>query len=298
MTEITRNRNDRNVTEDWPPSSDVNILCERAAGSFIFASTIIKFVESVYHQPPERLALLTSSPEDTAHEGASGIDALYTEILEHSLGSEDEEGLQLFRSAIGAALLTFKPLSRSGLSDLLHGMGTPTSFSAVLNSLPSLLLVPESPEDLVHVIHKSFPDFLTDPRRCQNQHFFVDPSVYHIEILLFCLNLMEERLKRNICSLDDYATLSKVKDLSARKKAYIGELLEYACHFWVNHLVKTPSNGPHVERVQNTINKFFRRHLLHWIEVLSLTGNLDTGVSALHNIQQWYALVSCTLCMI
>ena len=116
--------------------------------------------------------------------------------------------------------------------------------------------------------------------------------VYHAEISLSCLNLMRERLIKNICKLDDHAVLSKVTDLSARQKDYIGNALEYACCFWTKHLLMIPSSSSYVDEVQKLIDKFFTTCLLHWIEVLSLTGNLNVGVHALNNIQQWYILVS------
>ena len=50
-----------------------------------------------------------------------------------------------------------------------------------------------------------------------------------MEILFFCLNLMKQKLKKNICNLDDYAILSEVEDLSARQQGHIGDTLEYAC---------------------------------------------------------------------
>ena len=77
LTETAKNRSHCNVTEDWPLSSDVDILCEKAAGLFIYASTVIKFVASRHHQPPKRLATLISLPQNTTHEGESGIDSLH-----------------------------------------------------------------------------------------------------------------------------------------------------------------------------------------------------------------------------
>ena len=103
---------------------------------------------------------------------------------------------------------------------------------------------------------------------------------------------MKERLKRNICNLDDHAVLSQVKDLSACRKDNIGDALEYACRFWTKHLLGIPSNSSHVEEVQKAINKFFTTHLLFWIEALALTGNFDVGVYAMNDVDQWYALVS------
>ena len=132
-----------------------------------------------------------------------------------------------------------------------------------------------------------------DPIRCKDKRFLVEPAVHHTEILLSCLRLMRERLKKNICKLDDYTILSEVDDLPVCQKDYIGDALEYACHFWTKHLLEVPSNSSHVKEVQEEIDKFFTTCFLYWIEVLSLTGNLNVGVYALKNIQQWYMLVSC-----
>ena len=301
LTEVAKNRSHRNVTEDWPLPSDIDILCEKASGLFIYASTAVKFVASQHHQPSKRLALLVSLPQSTVREGNSGIDSLYTEILRQAyldLGPDDQnpdnqEVYHCFRSVVGAVLLAFNPLSMESLSLLLHGFDTPADISTTLNSLHSLLLVPEGIEDPIHAFHKSFPDFLLDPKRCQDTRFFVDPLIHHVEILLSCLHLMEERLKRNICNLDGIGYLSSVSDLSARRKKYIGGGLEYACQFWTRHLLESPSSGSDSEKVQKAIDKFFTTYLLFWIEVLVLMGSLGVGIYSINDIQQWYSLVSC-----
>jgi hypothetical protein len=267
---------------------------------FIYASTVVKFVASRYHQPPKRLNLLVSLPQNTAREGEFGINSLYTEILKQAycdLGPDDQnpdnqEVYCCFRTVVGAVLLAFNPLSMKSLSYLLRDFDTPSDISTALNPLHSLLLVPEGTEDSIHVLHKSFPDFLMDPKRCQDPRFFVDPSVHHMEIVVSCLHLMEERLKRNICNLDDCADLSDANCLSACRREYIGEGLEYACQFWTKHLLKSPSSGPDAEKVQKAIDKFFTTHLLFWIEVLIIMGNLDASVYSINDIQQWYTLVS------
>ena len=104
---------------------------------------------------------------------------------------------------------------------------------------------------------------------------------------------MEQRLKRNICDLDDYTVLSDVDNLSARRKKHIGDGLEYTCQFWTKHLVECPSSNCDTEKVQKAIDKFFTTHLLSWIEVLIIMGSLDVSVHSINDIQQWYTLVSC-----
>ena len=163
LAETAKNRSYCDVTEGWPLSSDIDILCEKAAGLFIYASAVIKFVASRHHQPSERLAILISLPQNTAYEGEYGIDSLYTNIPRHAYHDmtpdnqklESQEAYRRFRSAVGAVLLAFNPLSMRSLSDLLDDSNAPPHIYTTLASLNSLLLVPDGIEDSIHVFHKS-----------------------------------------------------------------------------------------------------------------------------------------------
>ena len=292
LSSIAKNRSDCDFGQDWPSSSDIDILCEKAGGFFIYASTVIKLVMSKSRTPGEQLDRIISVPQSTAHEGRSGIDLLYTQVLEQAVDdvdADDKEVYSRFKTVVGMVLLASNPLPVKALSDLL-GV---TNISTTLRSLHSLLLVPDPDrtDDPVRIFHKSFPDFLTDPTRCTDQRFCIEPSIYHREILISCLKVMKARLKRNICQLDD-RVLEEVKDLSARKAAYIGDGLEYACRFWTNHLAGTTSSSHGIEEVDKAIEEFFTTCFLFWIEVLSLTGNLDVGVYAMNKIEEWYTAVS------
>ena len=293
LASLAKDRSDLDLTEDWPSSSDITILCKKAAGFFIYASTVVKFVASEGDLPTERLSLITSLPQSTVEEGRSGVDELYTKVLQQAFSNvytENSQRCLRFRTVVGTVLLIFNPLSIKALSELL-GLNAQHVHNT-MHSLHSLLLVPESTEDPIQTFHKSFPDFLMDPARCEDRRFLVEPEGHHAEIVLGCLRLMGKRLKRNICNLGDYAVLSEVNDLSSQQKAYIGNALEYACKFWTKHLLEIPSSSPHIEEVQKAIDKFFMVDLLHWIEVLVLMGNLGVGVYAMNDIEQWYNLVS------
>ena len=65
LTSITKHRSDGGPREEWPSSSDISILCDKAAELFIYAATVVKFVVSSHHQPSRRLALLVSLPHST-----------------------------------------------------------------------------------------------------------------------------------------------------------------------------------------------------------------------------------------
>ena len=288
LASLAKTRSDCDFREDWPSSNDIKILCMQAGGLFIYASIVVKFVASEYHPPQERLAsIITSPPQCT-------VDQLYTSILQgafHNVDADDSQRYICFRAVVGAVLLIFNPLSIKSLSELLRFH--PSYIRATMRPLHSLFLISDSTDDPIHTFHKSFLDFITDPVRCKDELFFVEPTVHHKEILLSCLHLMGKRLKKNICNLDDHVVLSEVEDISACWRDHIGDALEYACHFWAKHLMEIPSSGPHVEEVQTAIDKFFTSCLLFWIEVLSLMKNLNVGIYALNDIQRWYTSVSC-----
>src|ERR1700743_1066249 len=144
LTEIAKARSDWSFAEDWPSSSEIDVLCAKAAGFFIYASTVVKFMASKSRVPTEQLDLIVSSPQGTTHEG-KGIDLLYTQVLDQAVDDVDaddgdvDEIHSCLRTVVGAALLVFNPLSVGALSDLLKLSSIPTA----LRSLHSLLLVPD-----------------------------------------------------------------------------------------------------------------------------------------------------------
>jgi hypothetical protein len=114
LTSLVKNRSDLDLTEDWPSPSDIKVLCKKAAGFFIYASTVVKFVASDVYSPPERLSLIVSLPESTIEEGRSGVDQLYTQILQQAFSGVhpgDSQQYLRFQTVVGAVLLLFNPLS-------------------------------------------------------------------------------------------------------------------------------------------------------------------------------------------
>ena len=170
LADLAENRSDCDSTADWPSSSDIEILCKKAAGFFIYTSTVVKFIDSKTDSPTKRLGLIASLLQSTVEEGRSGVDQLYTKVLEQAfcdVHTDNRQGYSHFQAVVGAVLLIFNPLSINGLSELL-GCDT-YHIHSTIRSLHSLLLVPDSTEDPVHIFHKSFPDFLLDSAHFQDK---------------------------------------------------------------------------------------------------------------------------------
>ena len=278
----------RRGLDDWPTKEQLDLLCERTAGLFIYAVATIKFIDKQNGNPRKRLDLLLHSPESSVHEGKTRLkanttlDLLYMTILQEAFSSNDPEDDPIVRSVFGAVILAANPLSPSTIA-LLLGLD-PEDVLPLLSSAHSLLVLQEHTDHPVRPFHKSFPDFITNPTRCTNQRFYVSPSDHHMELLVGCLKLMDQRLEKNICMLPDSVTNSEVPDLKERAELYIDHTLQYACESWHKHIDRHTTCTPEVTSI---LHHFLEKRFLFWLEVLSVLGTLRNAVDALAMAAKW-----------
>jgi WD40 repeat protein len=267
--------------DDWPTTQQLDRLCERAAGLFIYAMATVKFIDD--HDPRERLDLLLQSPESSAREGETELmenatlDSLYTSILQRAFGNKGPEDDRKLRSVLGTVVFVANPLSPSAIATLLNS-NTGAVFSR-LSSIHSLLILQKDVNVRVLPFHKSFPDFITNPTRCINKRFYISPSDHHLELLVGCLNLMGRRLEENMCGLPDAVTNDEVDNLDEKVRLSIDGGLKYACESWHKHLVdECTARAP---EVSSALHRFLGEKFLCWLEVLSVLGSVGEAVDAL-----------------
>ncbi|KAJ7899486.1 hypothetical protein B0H14DRAFT_2331737 [Mycena olivaceomarginata] len=71
-----------NIPKPWPPTAISNFLVDKSSGYFIYASTIIKFIDDEDSRPTERLALVQNLvPDSDSDRPFAALDQLYTQIL-------------------------------------------------------------------------------------------------------------------------------------------------------------------------------------------------------------------------
>ena len=150
LAEVAKTRSDCDLTEDWPSSSEIDVLCEKAAGFFIYASTVVKLVTSRHRAPTEHLERIISLPQNTVHEGRSGIDLLYSQVLEQAVADlgtdneDDEEIHRRFKAVRGHSQISWEcpaspPPSIPSIPFSLFQMAKKTpSISSTSHSLTSL----------------------------------------------------------------------------------------------------------------------------------------------------------------
>ncbi|KAJ7074564.1 hypothetical protein C8F01DRAFT_1043818, partial [Mycena amicta] len=54
----------------WPPEEDLDLLVRKASGQFIYAATVLKFVDDEYSDPQERLRLILNADPSSDEESA------------------------------------------------------------------------------------------------------------------------------------------------------------------------------------------------------------------------------------
>ena len=264
----------RGGLDGWPTREDVNLLCERSAGLFVYAMATIRFINYKNYDPKRQLDLLLRSPESSTLEGKTRfnakttLDSLYTSILREAFRENEPENERKVRSILGAVVLAVNPLSPSTISTLL-GFDI-VDVSLRLSSAHSLLTLQDNIDHPVRPFHKSFPDFIVDPARCTNPRFRVRPPDQHTELLFGCLELMNRELEQNMCKLPDGATNLEVDNLKEKTERHIGRALQYACKSWHKHLVH--AIPAHTSDVVLVLQQFLEKKFLFWLEVLSILG--------------------------
>jgi hypothetical protein len=286
FAELARRRRGLN---DWPTEEQLDLLCKRAGGLFVYAVATVRFINHKKKSPRKQLDRLLRSPESSAFEGKTRftenatLNSLYTSILEEAFGDDYPEDDPEVRSVLGAVILAANPLSPSAIATLLD-FDVEEVFLH-LSSVHSLLILEEDVDQPVRPFHKSFPDFIVDPTRCINSRFRVSPPDQHTELLVGCLKLMDQSLEQNMCELPDGVLNSEVNGLKERAKQYIHQGLQYACRLWHKHLVAA---GPsHTPEIASLLHRFLEGKFIFWLEVLSVLGATREAVDALEAAGGW-----------
>ncbi|KAK7000625.1 NACHT domain-containing protein [Favolaschia claudopus] len=171
----------------WPGDEIVEQFVERSSGHFVYASTVIKFIDDKDWNPEERVRVIRGIEREPvlATSPFSALDRLYTGIL-----SDVPNRACLLRIlAIIAAGLQLSPAHMGQLLEL-----EPTNIRTTLRRLHSLINVPalvidglgrfqsaSTSEETVTVHHASFLDFLNDPVR--SAQFCFDRAARHSLVL-------------------------------------------------------------------------------------------------------------------
>ncbi|KAF9531513.1 hypothetical protein CPB83DRAFT_108404 [Crepidotus variabilis] len=176
----------RYIPSSWPATEVLETLVKKSSGQFIYASTVTKFVESMYHRPADRLeVVLGVHPSlNSGNMPFAELDALYT----HIFSTVQDIG---YTMDIIAAIFILDDdddcLSSANIDDLLSFK--PGETEMCLSQLASVIECSSDTGEII-VLHASLPDWLFDYRRAGQ--FFIHREHFLVKFLRQGLSHMQQ----------------------------------------------------------------------------------------------------------
>ncbi|KAF7976476.1 hypothetical protein HWV62_6745 [Athelia sp. TMB] len=289
VRELKRIRRFYDISLKWPSNGDIQSLSRLSSGLFIFAATSIRVIqEPAYGDPIKQMenllhntALLES--ELSPHRR---LDQLYLQVLADAYPTISVALAERLRTVLGTIVLAQNPLSLTCLQQLLGQALNETldirSIRQTLSQVHSVILVPAEDTGIIKFLHPSFFDFITNRDRCTDLRFLLDKDAHHMFIACACLQTMNS-LRRNICGLPTHPPLNdEIIDLSQRIESTISPHLQYACLHWATHVKLATFSG----QLPDLLTQFCSKHLLHWVEVVSLLHDLKNQLILLDEVRR------------
>ncbi|KAJ7754642.1 hypothetical protein DFH07DRAFT_743774 [Mycena maculata] len=160
------------VPPPWPSREVVETLVQKSSGYFIYASTVIKFVDDKDFRPTERLDIVmgSASSEPGDESPFLALDQLYIQILSQTRPAARPRLLRILAAIFSKLGLQIRHIEQ--LLELKRG-----DIRLAFRSLHSVLEAPKEADFQIHFHHASFGDFLSNP--AHSGEFYVNPVRYH-----------------------------------------------------------------------------------------------------------------------
>jgi len=270
----------RNGIENWPTATQLDLLCTRAAGLFVYAAATIRFLDGDDDDtlPSEQYTIIAHSPDDTVHEGTVegthgglSLDSLCLTVLQASFRDNDDEDDAIVRSILATTVLVTRPLSPSTIAGLT-GLEV-REVTSGLQSIRSLVRLDQH----VRPFHKLLSDLLTSPTRCADKRFYISPGKYHSDIARNCLRLMNEALEDSIPP--------QTHTMNSDAEHLFGETaLGYACISWHVHLTEARED---ITALIPALRQFLEEKFVVWVKVFGTPGAAVGPTLVLNKIIPW-----------
>jgi hypothetical protein len=325
------------LEREWPGEEEMEGLCVKASGLFIWAVTATKFIRAQIDADGSEC--LDDVLDELNTKGMGDINALYHIILKRTCPDHDW-AFERFRRIVGCILALQEPLCLVALKDLLNlrkpNTNRPADVKHFIRRLRTVLVVgtDEINDKTIPRLHKSFIEFITSEHA---ERFRVNMVASNQELAVQCLRQLNG-LTRDMCEIEHLAAFNNdIQDLPTRIDRHFPPELRYACRCWSLHLPQEAKEKPssrikgagagakqrrknadndntmyHERSSRNTkgaaealterttegfvvpasckllalLQDFLNKHLLHWMEAMSLFGD-RTVILLLERAARW-----------
>ncbi|KAG8723865.1 hypothetical protein FRC09_001444 [Ceratobasidium sp. 395] len=267
--------------EGWPDEADMHQLRDSSSGLFIWARTACNLIQQSF-SPSNTMKQIIEGKR--SKDAKKAIGEIYTTALNEGLGVTHDNA-EVIQLCIGAIILTGsrRPLPDTALAAMLTSRVELHMLSRVISRLASVLYRDHT--SAVRVLHQSFSDYMIED--CPKE-YRINIAVQNAELAASCLEIMLQGLRFNICHLGDSCIMNRdVPNLQDRINRSIKPELLYSCIYWPTHLIQQPFSLTARSTIEHFAQLLHGKHILFWIEVLSLIGELHVASTAIARLIDW-----------
>lgn len=202
-----------------------------------------------------------------------GLNALYGRMIDQVRNSEDAE---LCKQILASMSIVYRPIAFQELASIIELPNDLLSdneiLSEIISTCGSFLTLRD---DTIIFVHQSAKEYLLS--EAQDEIFPRGKEAGHQAIFLRSFQVMFQTLRRDILQINFPGfTIDKVGQPSTNPLAHA----QYACVYWIDHLQDGSyheSGDPSLDE-GGLVDVFLRQKYLHWLEALSILGNLCQGI--------------------
>jgi NACHT domain len=268
MTELSDVSQSRDLDGNW--GDELRSIVRQADGFILWAKAVCDMIKDDDVERPDMLLQLILDPSAGATMDPllwRTLDTCYRRAFEQSITTQTLlSQLERLQEVLGTIILLFSRLSVGGIARLLN-LHSADAVRRRLRNLYSVVMIPAHNQDYPSIIHSSLIEFLTDPSRCIDARFYIDPIVHHGRLAKRCLvRMMQEGGRR----------------LEADS---IHDELDYAIRNWATHLSRSSYEE---SELYDLVHTYASDHIPHWFEML---GSPDIAQSLLQDVMVWAQVV-------
>jgi hypothetical protein len=249
----------------------VKELCQKAEGTFLWVALVFEQIGRAACGADKILELVRKTPP--------GLDKIYDQMM-GQIDKLTDGYSEHCKRALSTANISYRPLQLSELAALAELPELAPHHDIV--RLCGLLAIREE-DDIVYFVHQSAKDFFSTSKGLNI--LLKDQAEEHRRITHRSLELMRNTLKRDICSLRSPGSLlSEVKSVIDQG---VFANVRYACSYWADHLRNV--DDLRLDQIGlcdgGEVHTFLQDHFLHWLEALSLMGNVSNEAIVIRTLE-------------
>ncbi|KAE8389620.1 hypothetical protein BDV23DRAFT_184222, partial [Aspergillus alliaceus] len=244
-------------------------LCQKSDGTFLWVALVIEEL---------RKCRFERDVFDTLKTVPRGLPRLYKQMMQQIQRLEDQHR-NVCLTVLSIVILAYRPLH---LLEMCHvtDMHPVSDLESAVGMCGSFLTIRDK---YVYLIHLSAKDYLDNIYA--TTAILPERSAIHYKMFSRSLRALSTKLRPNIYNLDNPGVpASKIPILRPTPDPLFD--LRYSCMYWLDHFLEVDSKyADETETTENkAISDFFRKCHLHWLESLSLIGEVPHAILTLRKL--------------